>query len=754
MKTKIPFLVISALVALLLLAVVNTNASAAPAVPIDIILTQPDGTTFTARQWGDEWNNGIETIEGFSILQQEDSWWVYAEMTANGGLSPALGPDGSLKVGLASPEGLRLHARPPQVVPEDIVTLEDFTQEFFDEEFLSEEYLEEDLIVESENIGTQPTLILLASFSNRSGTYTAANFASSMFGGTNSVKDFYLKASFNQLVLAPAAESDGTANDGVVGWLNLGYAHPNTGGSTGSANQWIVKNVLIAADPFVNFASFDTNGNGYISINELHIVVVVAGYESSYGTTTPCIWAHRWNLNIVTPPNLDTKILGDYFHNGGYAQFGEIHGTHQATIGIMAHEFGHDVTWPDLYDYDDSSEGVGNWSLMGGGSWNYTGSNYHGSSPSLPDAWLKWYQGWITPTAVSGTMTGASIPQAETNAKAFLLRPNTNGVDWDFMVKSGAGEFFLVENRQLTEYDAGLPGCGLNIWHIDESVISGITAPPWPNDNENQPLVKLMEADGLNDLKLGTDRGDVGDPFPGSTGNKTFNYSSNPNSRLYSGSDSLVSVTSISNCSATMTATLQYGSDPTLTKRTYLPLLLKPADVVETDPIKNGTFESGQTGWTEYSTHGWDVVIIESDWDVDAYAGSWLAWLGGDFNDTSYISQSVKVPSTLKYLHYRYDLAGTETTCGNDVLRIKFDTTTVLTKNLCTSTYTGGWVGGVVNMGAYSGQTKALKFEVVTNGTLNSNAFMDNIAFTSVATASPEVELSSDGDQALAEKHK
>ena len=107
---------------------------------------------------------------------------------------------------------------------------------------------------------------------------------------------------------------------------------------------------------------------------------------------------------------------------------------------------------------------------MGSGNWNYTGTNYAGSSPALPDAWLNWYQGWITPTVVNGTLTGASIPQAETNATASLLRRTR--VVWigTFTQSSGTGEFFLVENRQLTGYDAGPAWMRLNIWHIDESV--------------------------------------------------------------------------------------------------------------------------------------------------------------------------------------------------------------------------------------------------------------------------------------------
>ena len=88
------------------------------------------------------------------------------------------------------------------------------------------------------NSGTQPVLLILVQFTNRTsiGT-TPAQWAAQFFGATNSAKHFYSQASYGQLTLAPASESHSTANDGVIGWLSLPYAHPDTrdGGGDGDA---------------------------------------------------------------------------------------------------------------------------------------------------------------------------------------------------------------------------------------------------------------------------------------------------------------------------------------------------------------------------------------------------------------------------------------------------------------------------------------------------------------------------------------
>jgi len=207
-------------------------------------------------------------------------------------------------------------------------------------------------------------------------------------------------------------------------------------------------------------------------------------------------------------------------------------------IGVCAHELGHLLFgFPDLYDTDYSSEGIGNWCLMSGGSWNGGGiaGAQAGDIPAHPSAWCKANQGWVS-TVVQTANADVTIPDVKTSNKVHRL--------W----KDGTGgqEYFLVENRQRTKYDQGLPGDGLLIWHIDDSVSS--------NTNEVHPKVKLMEADGLHQMQSGINRGNAGDTFPGSTNNRSFTDTSNPNSKSYASVKTCVSVTNISNSGATMTA--------------------------------------------------------------------------------------------------------------------------------------------------------------------------------------------------------
>jgi len=163
--------------------------------------------------------------------------------------------------------------------------------------------------------------------------------------------------------------------------------------------------------------------------------------------------------------------------------------------------------------------------------------------------------------------------------------------------------------------------------------------------------------------------------------------------------------------------------------------------------ISNGGFESGRTVWTEYSSHGWSLIINSGfPISVTPHSGSWAAWLGGDYDDISYIQQQVTVPSTCPYLAFYHWIASSDT-CGYDFGTTRINGTVVDTVNLCSLTDTGGWVLKSINLSAYSGQSVTLQIGATTDESLNSNWFIDDVSFRNAAAASQSA--TGEGNQPL-----
>jgi serine protease len=155
-------------------------------------------------------------------------------------------------------------------------------------------------------------------------------------------------------------------------------------------------------------------------------------------------------------------------------------------------------------------------------------------------------------------------------------------------------------------------------------------------------------------------------------------------------------------------------------------------------PLVNPGFESGATGWTQFSTHGWQLIINSGfPGSITPRSGSWLAWLGGDYNDVSYVQQQVTIPAGTPYLAYWHWIASADY-CGYDFARVRINGTNVHSYDLCESANTGGWVKKVVNLSAYANQTVTLQVRVETDGSLNSNLFLDDFAFQATAVTSDE----------------
>jgi len=507
--------------------------------PLPRRVWQPDGSTLTVVPHGDEFNVFWELPSGHTVVRDQDGWWRLARLDSDGRLAAA--PQRASLLGAETLRSLRPHLRPTQVGHA--------SGELAPVPFGSRTALR------SLVVGTQqPLLVILVEFTDRAPIGAAANdFQQAFFGSGRSVASYYHDVTFGAIGMEPAVEGHGAASDGVVGWLKLAMKHPNRGiaGSDSASEsqkeearhntRLAVKAAIEAANPYVDFSAYDRDGDGGISSEELGVVVVMAGWESSYGgyrvTYNPASWGHSWALGFedevgtVAAPVVDGVRVGHWQDGGGYVSFGEWMQTsrsdsHRSTIGVMVHELGHDpFGLPDLYDYDDSSLGVGGFCLMGSGSWgsDLQGAQwFSGDAPVALCAWSKLAINVIEPTDLQGAGTTLATPASESPV---VYRLGT-GVD---------NEYFLLEYRSPTGWDAGLKrwdsmgfaaSGGLAIWHVDEYADG--------NDDEQHKMVDLEEANGLNLLDLGEDSAERTMLFYAG-GTTRFDDATNPGAHRYDG---------------------------------------------------------------------------------------------------------------------------------------------------------------------------------------------------------------------------
>ena len=122
-----------------------------------------------------------------------------------------------------------------------------------------------------------------------------------------------------------------------------------------------------------------------------------------------------------------------------------------STISTMCHEFGHILGLPDLYARPENpgSEGAGSWTIMS--------NQFRNGRPQHFCAWCKEQLGWIKPVVV------------DPEVKQKLILAPVEGSDHECLkipVRPDGSEYFLLENRRKTGFDAGLPAEGLLIWRV------------------------------------------------------------------------------------------------------------------------------------------------------------------------------------------------------------------------------------------------------------------------------------------------
>jgi len=254
--------------------------------------------------------------------------------------------------------------------------------------------------------------------------------------GVNSMRNFYIEQSSNRYavhgdvtdwVALPGNACDyddgdpgpGNADDiwqflidSIDGW----YVAQTAGMTTDEIDEYLSQFEVWDRYDFDGDGNFD-EPDGYI--DHAQFVHAGEGNEAGGGALGDCaIWSHSWYayywLSVGPDGNpADGVQIGDSsYWVGKYTIQPENGG-----VGVFAHEFGHDLGLPDLYDYTGQNS-TGFWTLMSSGSWLSQSDEDIGSAPDHMGVWEKFQLGWLNyEVAFAGSKSEHKLGPAETNTK-------------------------------------------------------------------------------------------------------------------------------------------------------------------------------------------------------------------------------------------------------------------------------------------------------------------------------------------------
>lgn len=432
---------------------------------------QPDGTKVLFRVRGDEYYSWLEDQNGYTVVyNQATNAYVYAELQNPQTLGPT-----NLEVGKVDPEAAGIKKN---VLPSREIRMQ---KRMDAEKHLKQ--IQEALTKKNGSLANIPTfsfnaadsvvsggeageakplgsgtpiirrnLVLLAAFNDHYDSRAQVNTVKPEFGlppsayeymfngtggdpliePTKSVREYYRINSYNQVIVEST----------IVGWIKLPEDESYYAGNF----AWMALHALERADALVNFENF-ANSFGLVD----SLVIIHSGYGGEFGGDPARIWSHSGPL----PDWWDGDGLPDLWISEegvvatGYCTVPAVWGSQPplpidpddveiGRFGVIVHEMGHHTFGlPDLYDTDYTGGGVGNWCIMSGGSWGFSGDQLDISHMSAP---LKAGLGWVTPITIN-TQDPNLDPWGSYNINASMLDPDgTYQIDCyydNLMVRTG-----------------------------------------------------------------------------------------------------------------------------------------------------------------------------------------------------------------------------------------------------------------------------------------------------------------------------
>ncbi len=442
----------------LLLLCFSLSLNAKPAYRGGVNVTQPDGTTLTIYQHGDEHFHYLTLADGTWVQKQANGFYTHIEA-----LSLAEVRTKHKEARMRRLPAQTQQAYPLNIAPRGLVILVNFsdvkmdaanTREAFDRMLNSADYTEN--------------------------------------GATGSARQYFIDQSRGQY----------QPHFDVVGPVDLPetmayYGANNAYGEDQNVHKLVLKACGLADELGVDFSQYDNNNDGEVDF----VYFIYAGYGEADSYIEETIWPHAFWLyeGYGQKFTLDGKRI-DMYACGAELNFGT---KKRDGIGTFCHEFGHVLGLPDLYATNGAKhKNLGMWDIMDYGSYNNDGN-----TPPCYSAYERFFLGWLKPTLLNEPTT-VTLQDIQSGNGAALISPtgthNLIGNDPD------TTEFYLLENRQQTGWDAYIKGHGMILTRIDYNYFNWFDNSP--NNDASNLRVDLLEADGKDAYSFYN--GKLGDAFP------------------------------------------------------------------------------------------------------------------------------------------------------------------------------------------------------------------------------------------------
>ncbi|WP_375270038.1 hypothetical protein DOK67_0001195 [Enterococcus sp. DIV0212c] len=425
-------------------------------------LSQPTQQLFKAEVQGDEWlSYAIVENTKELVVFGENNYWYYATIEANTNHL------------VATDSKFSIDAKPDNAAYEkDISKIKVDIPEIN----VVEPKAKSRSMQQKRNL-----LVVMIEFNDTPMDFTKNDWHNTIFAsGKDSANDFYQEATKGLIQFTPVKNTQENTVDGVVK-VKLDKNHPNTGFASDKYTlpREMINEALNQEKQTLNLKQYDTDNDGYLSPDELHVLAVFSGYSASATNAStgvsPTIHPHRWGGGI----SVDGVKVETYTAVTDKRKWYLTDPDAQSTIGTVVHELGHDLGLPDLYNPSNTQgKGLGSYSIMANSHTTMNGKT-SGSYPVHFDAYSKVKLGLVEPTIITKeqTLTINEIQQNNFNvAKVETEDPK---------------QYYLIENRQMKGFDAALApyihSGGVGIYYVNEHITT--------NEGAGKQIVTLREAD-------------------------------------------------------------------------------------------------------------------------------------------------------------------------------------------------------------------------------------------------------------------